>query len=193
MAAAPTWTTKPISPIRTPGVHTSLEVEYSQRSHDRHHHRGHVLYCRPIKILREYDRGVIFRLGRVLPQPKGPGIILVFAPIDRMACIAVRVETPEVPPQDVVTRDNVPVEVNGVIYFRVIDPTKAVVELVNFLYDTSQLAQTTLRSVLGEVELDVLLSPAERTECPLAVYLGPAHVALGHQGGDGRGKTGRTG
>ena len=111
-----------------------------------------------IKILREYERGVIFRLGRVLPQPKGPGIILVFAPIDRMVRISLRVETLEVPPQDVVTRDNVTVKVNAVIYFRVIDSTKAVIEVANFLYATSQLAQTTLRSVLGEVDLDVLLS-----------------------------------
>jgi regulator of protease activity HflC (stomatin/prohibitin superfamily) len=111
-----------------------------------------------IKILREYERGVIFRLGRVLPQPKGPGIILVFAPIDRMVRISLRVETLEVPAQDVVTRDNVTVKVNAVIYFRVIDSTKAVIEVANFLYATSQLAQTTLRSVLGEVELDVLLS-----------------------------------
>jgi regulator of protease activity HflC (stomatin/prohibitin superfamily) len=111
-----------------------------------------------IKILREYERGVIFRLGRVLPQPKGPGMILVFAPIDRMVRISLRVETLEVPPQDVVTRDNVTVKVNAVIYFRVIDATKAVVEVTSFLYATSQLAQTTLRSVLGEVELDVLLS-----------------------------------
>ena len=111
-----------------------------------------------IKILREYERGVIFRLGRVLPQPKGPGIILVFAPIDRLVRISLRVETLEVPPQDVVTRDNVTVKVNAVIYFRVIDSTKAVIEVANFLYATSQLAQTTLRSVLGEVELDVLLS-----------------------------------
>src|SRR5512139_1246736 len=114
-----------------------------------------------IKILREYERGVIFRLGRVLPQPKGPGLILVFAPIDRMVRISLRVETLEVPPQDVVTRDNVTVKVNAVIYFRVIDSTKAVIEVTNFLYATSQLAQTTLRSVLGEVELDQLLSQRE--------------------------------
>jgi regulator of protease activity HflC (stomatin/prohibitin superfamily) len=107
-----------------------------------------------IKILAEYERGVIFRLGRVLPRPKGPGIILVFAPIDRMVRVSLRVETLEVPPQDVVTRDNVTVKVNAVIYFRVIDPTRAVIEVANFLYATSQLAQTTLRSVLGEVELD---------------------------------------
>ena len=124
-----------------------------------------------IKILREYERGVIFRLGRVLPQPKGPGIILVFAPIDRMVRISLRVETLEVPSQDVVTRDNVTVKVNAVIYFRVIDSTKAVVEVANFLYATSQLAQTTLRSVLGEVELDVLLSQREKLNIRLQSVL----------------------
>ena len=115
-----------------------------------------------IKILAEYERGVIFRLGRLLAKPKGPGIILVFAPIDRMVRISLRVETMEVPPQDVVTRDNVTVKVNAVIFFRVIDPTRAVVEVNNFLYATSQKAQTTLRSVLGEVDLDSLLSEREK-------------------------------
>jgi len=124
-----------------------------------------------IKILREYERGVVFRLGRVLPQPKGPGIILVFAPIDRMVRVSLRIETLEVPPQDVVTRDNVTVKVNAVIYFRVIDSTKAVIEVTNFLYATSQLAQTTLRSVLGEVELDVLLSQREKLNLRLQSIL----------------------
>lgn len=114
-----------------------------------------------IKILREYERGVIFRLGRVLPKPKGPGVILVFAPIDRIVRISLRVDTLEVPSQDVVTRDNVTVKVNAVIYFRVVDPRPAVIEVSNFLYATSQLAQTTLRSVLGEVDLDQLLSQRE--------------------------------
>src|SRR5271157_143011 len=114
-----------------------------------------------IKILREYERGVIFRLGRVLPQPKGPGITLVFAPIDRIVRVSLRIDTLEVPAQDVVTRDNVTVKVNAVVYFRVIEPRLAVVEVSNFLYATSQLAQTTLRSVLGEVELDQLLSQRE--------------------------------
>jgi regulator of protease activity HflC (stomatin/prohibitin superfamily) len=114
-----------------------------------------------IKILREYERGVIFRLGRLLPAPKGPGIILVFAPVDRMVRVSLRIDTQEVPSQDVVTRDNVTVKVNAVIYFRVIDPRLAVVEVSNFLYATSQLAQTTLRSVLGEVDLDTLLSQRE--------------------------------
>ena len=114
-----------------------------------------------IKILREYERGVIFRLGRLLPQPKGPGVILVFAPFDRIVRVSLRIDTLEVPGQDVVTRDNVTVKVNAVIYFRVIDPRLAVVEVSNFLYATSQLAQTTLRSVLGEVDLDTLLSQRE--------------------------------
>jgi regulator of protease activity HflC (stomatin/prohibitin superfamily) len=124
-----------------------------------------------IKILAEYERGVIFRLGRVLEKPKGPGIFLVFAPIDRMVRISLRVETLEVPGQDVVTRDNVTVKVNAVIYFRVIDPTRAVVEVANFLYATSQLAQTTLRSVLGEVELDELLSQREKLNLRLQTVL----------------------
>ncbi len=124
-----------------------------------------------IKILAEYERGVIFRLGRVLPQPKGPGVILVFAPIDRLVRVSLRVETLEVPPQDVVTRDNVTVKVNAVIYFRVIEPTKAVIEVSNFLYATSQLAQTTLRSVLGEVELDELLSQREKLNLRLQSVL----------------------
>src|SRR6202035_1164758 len=111
-----------------------------------------------IKILAEYERGVIFRLGRLLPQAKGPGIALVFAPIDRMVRISLRVDTIEVPPQDVITRHNVTVKVNAVIYFRVVEPRLAVTEVSNFLYASSQLAQTTLRSVLGEVELDDLLS-----------------------------------
>ncbi len=124
-----------------------------------------------IKILREYERGVIFRLGRVLDQPKGPGIILVFSPIDRIVRVSLRVDTLEVPSQDVVTRDNVTVKVNAVIYFRVIDPRLAVVEVSNFLYATSQLAQTTLRSVLGEVELDELLSSREKLNVRLQSIL----------------------
>jgi regulator of protease activity HflC (stomatin/prohibitin superfamily) len=124
-----------------------------------------------IKILAEYERGVIFRLGRVLPQPKGPGIVLVFAPIDRMVRISLRIEALEVPPQDVVTRDNVTVKVNAVVYFRVLDPTKAIIQVTNFLYATSQLAQTTLRSVLGEVELDHLLSEREKLNLRLQSVL----------------------
>jgi len=124
-----------------------------------------------IKILAEYERGVIFRLGRVLPQPKGPGVILVFAPIDRMVRISLRIEAMEVPSQDVVTRDNVTVKVNAVVYFRVLDPTKAVLEVANYLYATSQVSQTTLRSVLGEVELDELLSQREKLNLRLQAVL----------------------
>ncbi len=124
-----------------------------------------------IKILREYERGVIFRLGRLLPQPKGPGIILVFAPLDRIVRVSLRVDTLEVPAQDVITRDNVTVKVNAVIYFRVVEPRLAVVEVSNFLYATSQLAQTTLRSVLGEVELDELLSQREKLNMRLQSIL----------------------
>src|SRR6478672_7972851 len=124
-----------------------------------------------IKILAEYERGVIFRLGRVLPQPKGPGVIFVFAPIDRISRISLRVETMEVPAQDVVTRDNVTLKVNAVIYFRIVDPIKAIIEVANYLYATSQLAQTTLRSVLGEVELDELLSQREKLNVRLQSVL----------------------
>jgi regulator of protease activity HflC (stomatin/prohibitin superfamily) len=124
-----------------------------------------------IKILREYERGVIFRLGRLLPEPKGPGLILVFAPIDRIVRVSLRIDTLEVPAQDVVTRDNVTVKVNAVIFFRVIEPRLAVVEVNNFLYATSQLAQTTLRSVLGEVELDELLSQREKLNVRLQSIL----------------------
>ncbi|MBN1356130.1 slipin family protein [bacterium] len=115
-----------------------------------------------IKILREYERGVIFRLGRVLAEPKGPGLIFVFAPIDRIVRISTRLVAMDVPPQDIITRDNVSVKVNAVIYFRVMAPINAVVEVENFLYATSQLAQTTLRSVLGQHELDDLLSNREK-------------------------------
>jgi regulator of protease activity HflC (stomatin/prohibitin superfamily) len=118
-----------------------------------------VLYLlNSIKILREYERGVIFRLGRALPQPKGPGIILVFRPFDQIVRVSLRQEVLEVPPQDVITRDNVTIKVNAVITLRVLDPAKAVIEVANYVYQTSQFAQTTLRSVLGEVELDGLLS-----------------------------------
>jgi regulator of protease activity HflC (stomatin/prohibitin superfamily) len=115
-----------------------------------------------IKILSEYERGVIFRLGRLLSHAKGPGLVLVFAPIDRIVRVSLRVITMEVPPQETITRDNVTVKVNAVIYFRVIDANRAVVEVENYLYATGQLAQTTLRSVIGEVELDELLSEREK-------------------------------
>src|SRR6476660_6545889 len=115
-----------------------------------------------IKILNEYERGVIFRLGKLLPAPKGPGVILVFAPIDRIVRVSLRTVVMDVPPQDVITRDNVSVKVSAVVYFRVMDPRRSIVEVESYHYATSQLAQTTLRSVLGQVDLDVLLSERDR-------------------------------
>ena len=120
-----------------------------------------VVLFNSLQVLREYERGVIFRLGRLLPQPKGPGLIIVWWPIDRIVKLELRVVTLDVPPQDIITSDNVTVQVNAVVYFRVMDPVRAVVEVENYLYATSQLAQTTLRSVLGEVSLDDLLSRRE--------------------------------
>jgi len=124
-----------------------------------------------LKVLAEYERDVIFRLGRALTNVKGPGLILVFAPIDRLVRISLRIETLDVPSQDIVTRDNVTAKVNAVLFFRVIDPRKAVLEVTNYLYATSQLAQTTLRSVLGEVELDDLLSQREKLNMRLQSVL----------------------
>jgi regulator of protease activity HflC (stomatin/prohibitin superfamily) len=115
-----------------------------------------------IQILNEYERAVVFRLGKLLPLPKGPGVVLVFRPIDRYVRISLRTVVLDVPPQDIITRDNVSVKVNAVVYFRVLDPSKAVVEVENYMYATSQLAQTTLRSVLGQAELDDLLAERER-------------------------------
>ena len=119
-------------------------------------------FANAIKILNEYERAVIFRLGKLYQRPKGPGVILVFPPIDRMVRGSLRTIVMDVPPQDVITKDNVSVKVNAVVYFRVMDPKRAIVEVENFHYATSQLAQTTLRSVLGQVELDGLLSERER-------------------------------
>jgi regulator of protease activity HflC (stomatin/prohibitin superfamily) len=120
----------------------------------------YLLNC--IKILRDYERAVIFRLGKALPEPKGPGFFFVLKPIDQMVRISLRQEVMEVPPQDVITRDNVTIKVNAVVTLRVIDPTLAVVKVANYAYQTSQFAQTTLRSVLGEVELDELLSHRDK-------------------------------
>jgi regulator of protease activity HflC (stomatin/prohibitin superfamily) len=114
-----------------------------------------------IRVLREYERGVIFRLGRLIAQ-KGPGLILLIPVIDRMVRVELRTITLNIPPQEIITRDNVPASVTAVTYFRVIDPNKAIVEVENFLLATSQIAQTTLRSVLGKAELDQLLSERER-------------------------------
>ena len=124
-----------------------------------------------IQILAEYERGVIFRLGKLLANPKGPGVILVFRPIDRIVRISLRTLVHDVPPQDVITRDNVSVKVSAVVYFKVIDPRRAVVEVENYLYATSQLSQTTLRSVLGQADLDDLLSQRDRLNHQLTQIL----------------------
>ena len=121
-----------------------------------------IWFVSAIKVLAEYERGVVFRLGRLLESPKGPGLIFVFWPIDRMVRVSLRTVVLDVPPQDVITRDNVTVNVNAVVYFRVLEAAQAVVEVENYLYATSQLAQTTLRSVLGEYELDDLLASREQ-------------------------------
>src|SRR5918992_3133963 len=115
-----------------------------------------------IYILKEYERGVIFRLGKLLARPKGPGIIFVFRPIDTLLKVSLRTVVHDVPPQDIITRDNVSVKVNAVVYFRAVDPNKAVVEVENYMYATSQLSQTTLRSILGQAELDDLLASRDR-------------------------------
>jgi regulator of protease activity HflC (stomatin/prohibitin superfamily) len=120
-----------------------------------------------VNILREYERGVVFRLGRLLAQPKGPGLIFVFWPIDRLVRVDLRTITMDVPPQDIITRDNVTCRVNAVTYFRVMDASRAIVQVENYLYATSQLAQTTLRSVLGEHEMDDLLANREKLNLAL--------------------------
>jgi regulator of protease activity HflC (stomatin/prohibitin superfamily) len=115
-----------------------------------------------VKVLNEYERGVVFRLGKLLPVPKGPGLVIVAFPIDRMVRVSLRTFVLDVPPQDVITRDNVSVKVNAVVYFRVVHPDQAVVQVENYHYATSQMAQTTLRSILGQAHLDELLSERER-------------------------------
>jgi regulator of protease activity HflC (stomatin/prohibitin superfamily) len=124
-----------------------------------------------INIIPDYQRGVIYRLGHLLPKAKGPGLILVFRPIDRLVRVSLRTVAMDVPPQDVITRDNVTVSVNAVVYFRVLEPRLAINEVENYLYATSQLAQTTLRSVLGEAELDELLSAREKLNMRLQEIL----------------------
>ena len=124
-----------------------------------------------IKILAEYERGVIFNLGRLRQLPKGPGVIVVLSPVQRMVRVSLRQEALEVPPQDIITRDNVTLKVNAVIFLRVIEPTRAVVEVSNYVYQTSQFAQTTLRSVLGEVDLDELLAHREKINTRLQSIL----------------------
>jgi regulator of protease activity HflC (stomatin/prohibitin superfamily) len=125
-----------------------------------------ILASASIKILREYERGVIFRLGRLIGA-KGPGLIFIIPGVDKLLRISLRTVALEIPPQDVITRDNISLKVNAVVYFRVIDPNKAVVEVENYLYATSQLAQTTLRSVIGQSQLDELLSERDKINIEL--------------------------
>ena len=124
-----------------------------------------------IRIFKEYERGVVFRLGRLMPEPLGPGLQLIIFPIDQVKRISLRTITLDVPPQDVITKDNVSIKVNAVVYFRVMDPNKAVVDVEDFLFATSQMAQTTLRSVLGQVELDGLLAQRESLNHQLQTIL----------------------
>ncbi len=136
-----------MEPLQYVGVFVAIVVLY-------------VLSC--IRILLEFERGVIFRLGRALQRTKGPGLIFVFWPIDRLVRVSLRTHVEDVPSQDVITRDNVSVKVNAVVYFRVLEPMRAVLEVENYMYATSQLSQTTLRSVLGQAELDALLAEREK-------------------------------
>jgi len=128
-----------------------------------------ILSC--IKIMPEYERAVVFNLGRLSPEPKGPGLVLIFAPIQRIVRISLQQEAMEVPPQDIITRDNVTLKVNAVIFLRVVDPNRAIVQVSNYRYQTSQFAQTTLRSVLGEVDLDELLAHREKINLRLQSIL----------------------
>jgi regulator of protease activity HflC (stomatin/prohibitin superfamily) len=148
-----------------------------------------IWFFQSVLILREYQRAVIYRMGRVLPQPKGPGLILVFWPIDQVKIIDLRLITLDVPPQDIITRDNVSAKVNAVVYFKVLDPIRAANEVINYEYATSQMAQTTLRSILGEVDLDDLLAQREKINHKLQEILDKqtdpwgikvANVALKH-------------
>lgn len=124
-----------------------------------------------LKVLKEYERGIIFRLGRVLTKPKGPGLIFVLYPIDKMVKVSLRTIVLDVPPQDVITRDNVSVKVNAVVYYRVIDPKKAILEVQDYQYATSQISQTTLRSVLGQCDLDELLAEREKLNSKLQTII----------------------
>ena len=144
-----------------------------------------------IRILNEYQRAVIFRLGRIIAT-KGPGLIILIPIIDRMVRIDMRTITMDIPPQDVITRDNVSIKVNAVIYFRVIDANAAVIDVENYLYATSQLAQTTLRSVCGQMELDEILSRAGEDQPPAPGDPGPEHRTLGNQGFSRRGQADRS-
>src|SRR3954469_12288501 len=121
-----------------------------------------VLLAASVKVLREYERGIVFRLGRLLPEPKGPGLFILIPIVDRMIKVDLRTITLTIPPQEVITKDNVPVRVNAVAYFRIVAPQEAIVQVENFMNATSQIAQTTLRSVLGQHQRDELLSEREK-------------------------------
>jgi regulator of protease activity HflC (stomatin/prohibitin superfamily) len=132
---------------------------------------GFFLFSRWVNILREYERAVTFWLGRLSPQPKGPGLVLIFWPFETMIKVSLQTVVLDVPPQDIITRDNVSVKVNAIVYFRVVDPSRAIVEVQNYLFATSQLAQTTLRSVLGQVDLDDLLTEREKLNLKLQTMI----------------------
>ena len=127
-----------------------------------------------IKVLNEYERAVIFRLGRILSKPKGPGVILVFFPIDRLERVSLRTVTLDVPPQDIITKDNVSVKVNAVVYYRVMNPTLAIIEVEDYHFATSQMSQTSLRSTVGQVNLDELLSEREKINSELQLIIDKA-------------------
>jgi regulator of protease activity HflC (stomatin/prohibitin superfamily) len=132
-----------------------------------------------IKVLREYERGIVFRLGRLFPQPKGPGLIFLIPIVDRMVRVDLRTITLNIPPQEVITKDNVPVRVNAVAYFRIVQPQQAIVQVENFMVATSQIAQTTLRSVLGQHQLDELLSEREKINTILQEIIDEATAPWG--------------
>src|SRR6266852_3670928 len=132
-----------------------------------------------IKVAREYERGIIFRLGRLLPEPKGPGLFILIPVVDRMVRVDLRTITLNIPPQEVITKDNVPVRVNAVAYFRIIKPEDAIVQVENFMVATSQIAQTTLRSVLGQHQLDELLSEREKINAILQGIIDEATAPWG--------------
>jgi regulator of protease activity HflC (stomatin/prohibitin superfamily) len=139
-----------------------------------------VLYAMAaIKVLREYERGIVFRLGRLFPQPKGPGLIFLIPIVDRMVRVDLRTITLNIPPQEVITKDNVPVRVNAVAYFRIVAPQDAIVQVENFMVATSQIAQTTLRSVLGQHQLDELLSEREKINSILQEIIDEATAPWG--------------
>ncbi|MFZ0701119.1 MAG: slipin family protein [Candidatus Acidiferrales bacterium] len=124
-----------------------------------------------INVLKEWERGVVLRLGRMLPVPKGPGLVLIFSPIDKLIRVSLRIETLDIPPQDVITKDNVSAKVNAVCYFRVVDANLAISQVQNYLYATSQLAQTNLRSIVGQSQLDDVLSEREKVNDKLQTIL----------------------